>query len=70
VARVVALAIARAPTPVAPPIAIWTVAVDADAAAAILHRRRRAALTDELHAPSRLQSRARRRRRSLRPLRD
>ena len=41
VARVVVSVIARAPTPVAPPIAIWTVAVDADDAAAILHHRRR-----------------------------
>jgi len=70
VARAVALAVARTPTPVAPPIAIWAVAVDAAAAAAILHRRRRAALTDELHAPSCLPSRARRRRLSLHPLRD
>ena len=41
VARVVVSVIARAPTPVAPPIAIWTVAVDAEADAILHHRRRR-----------------------------
>ena len=42
VARAVVSAIARAPTPpVAPPVAIWTVAVDAVDAPAGLHRRRR-----------------------------
>ena len=41
VARAVVSAVARAPTPVAPPIAVWTVAVDADDAAAVLHHHRR-----------------------------
>ena len=45
VARAVVSAIARAPTPlVAQPIAIWTVAVDAVDAAAVLHHHRRRAV--------------------------
>ena len=48
IARVVVSVIARAPTPpVAAPIAIWTVGVDVDEAAAGLHRRRRAAIVAE-----------------------
>ena len=47
VARAVVSAIARAPTPVAPPIAVWTVAVDAVDADSFPYHRRRAAIVAE-----------------------